>query len=141
MDNFTKPEVRKKIEEFNSLYRLMYWCDSRTHLLSYYENAGFYEGHPDTTVFTVLNWFNTEPKQFTGGDIVLSSSNSKKKATVEYRNNRVVVFPGCTIHEVTEIKSEIQSETYDGNGRYCNAVFLNMRGDPPQEKKKRNDSN
>lgn len=140
MDNFFKPEVRKQIEDFNSLYRIMYSCDSRTHLLSYYENAGYYDGHTDSTVFTILNWFNTEPKQFEGGNIILSSFNSNKKAEIEFKNNRIVIIPGCTTHEVKEISSKIQEETYNGDGRYCNAIFLNLRGDPPQ-KKKQHDSN
>jgi hypothetical protein len=136
MDNFTRPDVRKKIEEFNSLFRLIYWSDARTHLLSYYENQGFYEGHTDTTVFTVLNWFHTSPKMFEGGDIILSSFNSAKKATVQFKHNRVVVIPGCCNHEVSAITSNITPETYDGNGRYCNAIFLNMRGDPREKPKK-----
>jgi hypothetical protein len=134
MDNFTKPEVRKKIEGFNSLYRIMYACDSRTHLISYYENAGYYEGHADITVFTVLNWFNTDPKKFTGGDITLFSSNSDKRAKVDFKNNRVILIPGCCVHEVSEIKSEINDQTFNGDGRYCNAVFLTLRGDTPQKK-------
>lgn len=136
MDNFTKPEVRKKIEQFNSLYRILYSCDSRTHLLSYYENAGFYEGHTDSTVFTVLNWFNAKPKQFTGGDMKLFSFNSSKTADIEFKHNRVLLIPGCCVHEVSEIKSEINPETYDGSGRYCNAIFLNLRGDPREKPKK-----
>jgi len=132
-NNFLKPEVKEKIESFNSLYRILYSCDSRTHLLSYYEEGGFYKPHIDITVFTILNWFNTEPKNFTGGDNILYSSNSNKQAEVEFRNNRVVLIPGCCYHEVKDIEMINKESKYSGNGRYCNSIFMNMRGDPPQK--------
>jgi hypothetical protein len=140
MTNFLKPEVRQKIESFNSLYRMLYWSDARTHLLSYYENDGYYKAHCDTTMFTVLNWFHTEPRNFTGGDNILFSFNSSKQAEIEFKNNRVILMPGCCYHEVKEVKSIKPEPEYSGNGRYCNAIFLNMRGDPPQ-KRNQNDFN
>jgi hypothetical protein len=133
-DNFQAPEVRDKLLEFNSLYKILYHCDSRTHLLSYYENSDYYKPHKDATVFTILNYFFTEPKQFSGGDLKLFSDTSNKEAEVEIRHNRVVLIAGVTHHEVKEIKSELQN-TLSGNGRYCNAVFLNLFGEPPKEKK------
>jgi hypothetical protein len=138
MANFTKEDVKKTIQEYNSLYRLIYSCDTRAHLLSYYENGGFYAGHSDATVFTILNWFSTLPQQFTGGNMTLFSSNSSAVADIEFKNNRVLIIPGCAVHEVKEIKSNV--EEYSGDGRYCNAIFLTMRADPPK-KKDRNDSN
>jgi hypothetical protein len=140
MTNFLKPEVREKIESFNSLFRLLYWSDARTHLLSYYEDGGYYKPHCDTTMFTVLNWFHTEPRNFTGGDNTLFSFNSKKQADIEFKNNRVILIPGCCFHEVKSIASIKKELPNSGNGRYCNAIFLNMRGDPPQ-KRNQNDSN
>jgi Rps23 Pro-64 3,4-dihydroxylase Tpa1-like proline 4-hydroxylase len=71
----------------------------------------------------VLNYFNTEPKQFSGGEIVLKSHNSTKEATIEPVNNRIVIIASCTLHEVKELKSQLNN-TYSGDGRYCNAIFL-----------------
>ena len=130
-NNFMLPEVRNKLLSFNSLYKILYHCDNRTHLLSYYENSDYYKPHTDITVFTILNYFFTEPKQFTGGDVKLFSSTSDKFADVELRNNRVIIIAGCTEHEVTPIRSELNSGL-SGSGRYCNAIFQFMRGDPPQ---------
>jgi hypothetical protein len=110
----------------------MYHVDSRTHLLSYYENSDYYKPHNDITVFTILNYFFVEPKQFEGGNVRLFSCNSPKTADIEIKNNRVIIIAGCTLHEVTKINSKL-NDSLNGNGRYCNAIFLNLRGDPPQK--------
>ena len=57
---------------------------------------------------------------------------NKKEADIELRHNRVVIITGNTFHEVKEIKSNLHN-TFSGNGRYCNAIFLNQRGLPPQK--------
>lgn len=137
MKNFNKPELRTKMLEFNSMYRILFHCDTRSHLVSYYQDSNFYKPHVDMTVFTILNYFHTEPKKFTGGDIKLFSSTSSKQATIEVKQNRVVIIAGRTFHEVLPIFSE-EGEEYTGNGRYCNSIFLTLRGGKPESK---NDSN
>jgi hypothetical protein len=132
MENFIKKEVRETLEGYNNLYRILYFCDRRSYLLSYYENGGYYAKHTDLTIFTILNWFNTDPKNFTGGDMKLFSSNSKKTSEIEFKHNRVLLIPGCTPHEVTEINSNIKE--YSGDGRYCNAIFCFMTGLPAKKK-------
>jgi hypothetical protein len=73
----------------------------------------------------MLNYFIKEPKAFSGGEIVLYSGTTKTQAEIEIKNNRVVIIPGCTTHEVKEIKSEL-IDGYSGFGRYCNAIFFNI---------------
>jgi hypothetical protein len=119
--------------EFNTLFRSVTTCDSRSHLLSYYENSDYYAPHIDKCVFTILNYFFVEPKQFEGGEVILYSCNSDKKATIDLKNNRTVIIASNTVHEVKPIKSNLQNNL-SGYGRYCNAIFLNIRDKP-------NDSN
>jgi hypothetical protein len=140
MENFTKSDVKAKLLEFNSLFKIIYHCDSRTHLLSYYENSDYYKPHKDGTVFTVLNYFFTEPKKFDGGNIRLFSDTSDKIADIEIKHNRIILIPGATRHEVTKLTSKLNN-SFSGDGRYCNAVFLNLRGDPVPPKKVKHDSN
>lgn len=135
IENFSKKEVKDKLLGYNSLFRIMYHSDCRSHLLSYYQNSDFYKPHVDITAFTILNYFYTEPKKFKGGSIKLYSSNSNKEAVIEIKQNRVVLFPGCTFHEVLPIESN-ETDSYTGNGRYCNSIFLNLRGDPPLKETK-----
>jgi Rps23 Pro-64 3,4-dihydroxylase Tpa1-like proline 4-hydroxylase len=125
MENFSKKETIEKILSYNSLFSLFYHCNVRNHLLSYYENAGYYSKHTDSAVFTVLNYFHTEPKQFSGGDITLYSRGESKKATIEARENRVVIIPSCTVHEVSTI--EMTSQKLSGDGRYCCSIFLTVQ--------------
>jgi len=135
MTNFGKQETLNKILSYNSLFSLFYHCNIRTHLLSYYENSGYYSKHTDAAVFTVLNYFYKEPKSFTGGNIVLHSRDNTRKADIEIRNNRVIIIPSCTVHEVEKI--EMTSKKLSGNGRYCCAIFLTVQ----HIKENSNDSN
>lgn len=135
MTNFAKQEVQDKIISYNSLYSLLYHCNVRNHLLSYYENAGYYSKHVDAAVFTVLSYFYNEPKQFSGGDITLHNRDNTKKANVEIKNNRVIIIPSCTMHEVEKI--EMTSKKLSGEGRYCCAIFLTVQ----HLREKHNDSN
>jgi len=133
MTQTTSKEFNDKLLEFNSLFKSVAACDARTHLLSYYENADYYEPHVDKTFFTILNYFFVEPKEFTGGEVVLYSCNSSKQATIEIKNNRTVLIASCTTHEVKQLKSNLQNNL-TGLGRYCNAMFLKTED-------RRNDSN
>jgi hypothetical protein len=138
-DGFKREDVIDKLVSYNGLFKILQVCNSRTHLVSYYQNADYYKSHTDKTVFTILNWFHTTPKKFTGGDVVLHSYKEQKLATVEVKHNRVVVIAGCTPHEVQEINSHL-SDPLSGEGRYCNAIFLYVDGTNPN-KPQQNDSN
>lgn len=135
IENFAKKEVKDKLIEFNSLMKMFYYCNVKNHLLSYYEDTGYYSKHTDDAVFTVLNYFYKEPKQFKGGDLTLYSDGELKKATIETKNNRVIVIPSCTVHSVDAI--EMTSKKLSGDGRYCNAIFMTIQ----RLKEKHNDSN
>ncbi len=124
MKNSFSEELKSTLLKNNSLYRVLFHCDSRAHLLSYYENSDYYGPHTDRAVFTILSYFCKEPKMFNGGTIKLHSLDNSKKADVEVKNNRVIIIPSCVIHEVDQIVME--SKELTGNGRYCCAAFLTM---------------
>jgi hypothetical protein len=135
--NMDTPYFREKLLSHNTMYKSLFNCNTRSHLLSYYENADYYKPHTDHAFFTALSYFTVEPKQFTGGEIVLKSCNSPKEATIEIMNNRVVIIASCTVHEVKPIVSSLEN-TLSGNGRYCNSAFITMSD---QRKENKNDSN
>jgi hypothetical protein len=130
--------LKKPLLEFNTMFKSLFDCNVRSHLLSYYENSQYYKPHKDVTFFTLLNYFFIEPKQFTGGDIILYSCNSNKQVTIEPKHNRTVIILSSTIHEVTSIKTDYD-KSLTGNGRYCNAMFLTSKD--PREQQAINDSN
>lgn len=123
MKNMSDQKFVDTVLSYNSLFKSLFACNSRAHLLSYYENSNYYKPHTDAFFFTVLNYFNTEPKQFSGGEIILKSCNSTKEATIEPKNNRVIIIASCTVHEVKPVLSNLQ-DTFSGDGRYCNSIFL-----------------
>jgi predicted 2-oxoglutarate/Fe(II)-dependent dioxygenase YbiX len=123
-DNLVKDQVRQPILSHNSLFKILYSCNHRGHLLSYYENSGYYSKHRDEAVFTILNYFNKEPKQFEGGVITVHSHDQTKKAEIEVKNNRVIIIPSCADHEVSPIT--MSPNQYSGNGRYCLSCFTSV---------------
>jgi hypothetical protein len=128
-------EFRNKLLEYNTMFKSLFDCNSRCHLVSYYENSQYYKPHKDAFFFTILNYFFTEPKQFEGGELVVYSCNSNKEATIEPKHNRTVVILSSTMHQAKEIKSKIDQKL-SGHGRYCNAMFLSTT-----DSRQNNDSN
>ena len=128
-------EFKNSLLNFNTMFKSLFDCNSRCHLVSYYENSQYYKPHKDGFYFTILNYFFVEPKQFEGGELVLFSCNSTKESTIEPKHNRAVVIQSATMHQAKEIKSKIDQKL-SGQGRYCNAIFLSVT-----DQRTNNDSN
>ena len=88
-------------------------------MISYYEDSDYYLPHDDKSGITAITWFFKEPKRFTGGDLIFPHTKEK----IECKNNKIVVFPSCVVHQATEIKME---KKYQGQrlGRYAMSQFL-----------------
>lgn len=91
------------------------WSSS---LLSYYENTNHYKTHYDKSLFTMLMWFYKEPKEFTGGELILPEVGE----TFDCINNRMIMFPSWYYHEVKPVKVN-----KPGMGRYTITHFFNIR--------------
>jgi hypothetical protein len=91
--------------------------------VSYYENEDYYKLHRDNAILTFLYWVNKEPKQFKGGDLTLPEIG----VDVEYKNNRLVIFPSHLLHSVSSIEMIGDNEPFSGYGRYCISYFLYLR--------------
>ena len=115
--------LKNQMMRYNSLYRIFRTINDSSTLLSYYTDGDYYETHTDVAIFTVIIWVYKEPKQFTGGELVLESLIDDKKLTVECLNNRALIFPSCTPHKVNKVSMpDIQ-----GAGRFCITHFLNYK--------------
>ena len=88
-------------------------------LISYYENNDYYKAHADTSDITALTWLFKEPKRFTGGDLIFPDTEER----IECKNNKIILFPGCIRHQVTEINMEKQHQNQK-LGRWCITQFL-----------------
>ncbi|MBC8554843.1 MAG: hypothetical protein H8D23_34970, partial [Candidatus Brocadiales bacterium] len=87
----------KKIEDSWYYDGLNFNSDST--LVSYYEDACYYESHRDLTVATAVSWFFKEPKKFKGGEITFTDYD----LTFEVTNDLTIMFPSNIKHEVSEI--------------------------------------
>jgi 2OG-Fe(II) oxygenase superfamily len=136
MTQTNSDEFRDGLLKCNTMFKALFACNIRSHLLSYYENSDYYKPHTDAFFFTILNYFHKTPKQFTGGDLIAYSCTSDKEVSIEPKHNRVVVILSSTHHEAKSIQSSF-TNNFTGNGRYCNSIFLTYKD--PRELK--NDSN
>ncbi len=115
-NNIISQPVLTKLFKINPFFKIIYSDHIKaSHLLSYYEDGDFYREHTDASVFTLFAYFNTD--KYTGGDLIVHSFDKKTKINIESKNGRVVIFPGCSVHEVTDVK---------GKGRYCYSLFFNI---------------
>lgn len=90
--------------------------------LSYYEDDEEYPSHYDEYSMTALWWTCRKPKKFEGGNFIFSDYNE----TVEFKDNRMIIFPSIIMHRVTKV---IMQEQYlkQKNGRICLTQFLKFK--------------
>jgi len=91
-------------------------------LFSYYQDGDYYESHIDDAKFTYLFWACSEPKQFTGGELVLDDINY----TVEIKNNSGILFPSKARHTVNKIAMEDKTP-FNCRGRFSFSTFFGVK--------------
>jgi hypothetical protein len=99
----------------NQFFNTIRQCNEDTTLINYYENGQEYKEHMDTTAITAVTFFALG--EVAGGDLLFPMVNE----TVPFKENRVVIFAGCTPHAATP--SIVQKNSY----RVSIAQFLNYR--------------
>lgn len=115
------PDISKILVSVSPEFKYVENINYDVTLLSYYENNDFYKGHRDKCVLSYIYWCNKEPRQFDGGDLYFEELDKK----IEYKNNRLVIFPSHYIHRVSNIEMQ---ENYSDNkfstfGRYSITTF------------------
>lgn len=86
-------------------------------LCSYYENGDYYDEHQDTTAVTGLLWLAKDESKFEGGNLLIERTDP-----VPFKHNRLVMFPGYTLHQVSPIKMKVK-DAASGYGRWCVSLF------------------
>lgn len=88
-------------------------------LLSAYKDGDYYGQHKDIDLdcvaTAVLMFTLSEPQQFTGGAFMLGETK------IEFKNNRLIVFPSCRMHGVEPVK--LQDNQYE-NARFTLQYFI-----------------
>jgi hypothetical protein len=117
------PEVSSNFDDMDNCFNYSEITNFDGTMVSYYEQSNYYKAHTDRSILTYLYWCNKEPKKFEGGDLILPQLD----AGIEYKNNRLVVFPSWRLHEVTPVEMIEDVEPFSGFGRYCITTFVSMR--------------
>lgn len=113
-------EVLEALAELHPAYGVARWCDSDYTVLNYYGDNNYYHAHFDVSVFTFITFFVQQSLGYSGGDFSFPDFNY----TVKQKNNRLLIFPGCIRHQVTEVNLK----TPVSEGRFSMAQFLNLKG-------------
>ena len=77
----------------NSFYGHLKYCNMDTTLLNFYQNTQHYKSHRDKTVISALTLFKIGNIQ--GGGLIFTKNDAK----VDFKDNRMIIFPGCVYHE------------------------------------------
>ena len=85
--------------------------------IHYFVNGDHYKPHTDDCVITAITWFYKQPKDFTGGNLII-----EKSIELPCLNNSTVIFPSILYHELTKVVME----DLPGMGRYSMSQFLYM---------------
>lgn len=89
-------------------------------LFSYYQDGDYYKSHRDASKFTFVFWIFNEPKQFSGGDLILDDINYR----VEIKNNMGLLFPSNVMHTVEQINMK-DNTPFNRMGRFSFSTFIN----------------
>jgi hypothetical protein len=112
--------VLDALAELHPAYGVARWCDSDYTVLNYYGDNNYYHAHSDVSVFTFITFLVQQSLGYSGGNFLFPDFDY----TIEQKNNRLVIFPGCIRHQVTEVKLK----TPVSEGRFSMAQFLNLKG-------------
>ena len=111
-------ETTSLLESYHSFFRYVRRSNTDNTKLHYYTDGDYYKSHFDDCVVTAISFFYTEPKGYTGGDLLLEHT-----LTIPCLNNSMVVFPSIMWHEVTPI---VMSNFNPNMGRYSMTQFIAM---------------
>ena len=87
------------IESKSAFFRHVRNANTDTTLLNFYSVGDEYKPHRDLSVLTALTFFNIE--NVTGGDLYFPEYD----VTIGPTHNRLVLFPGCVLHQSMPVTS------------------------------------
>jgi len=103
--------LRQRFMKEDYLFRIFDHVNSVETLLSRYGACDFYGWHKDNShpsyrgrrILTLVYWFNTEPKRFTGGELMFGGNTIDPYTVVEPKNNRAILFESHSVHAVSNV--------------------------------------
>ena len=93
-------EIYEKAVSLDSSFGAIKHVDLDVTLINYYQDKEEYKSHKDFCPLTALTFFSIG--DFTGGDFYFPDYYE----TVKFKENRLVMFPGCVSHQALPINAE-----------------------------------
>jgi Rps23 Pro-64 3,4-dihydroxylase Tpa1-like proline 4-hydroxylase len=116
-----QPSVVGMMEKMHPMHGILRNVNKVGPLVSYYENSDHYDSHYDEAAYTSLSYLFKEPQAFTGGDVVIDINGYS--VTIPIKNNRVIIFPSCYPHAVTNVHMK-EEDKGKMMGRFCITQFF-----------------
>lgn len=100
-------------ETKDSLYETMLYTDRSQLLLSKYEEGDHYGWHRDYNPTVTMNYMLArEPLKFSGGEFVFGTwDHGREEYKVDFKNNRLVIFPSRVPHCVRPVTNFMGNST------------------------------
>lgn len=108
-------EIHNEAVKLDASFGQLRNCDKDCTLINYYHSGEEYKPHTDRVVITAVTFFAIG--SFTGGDFYFPAY----KETVQFKENRLVMFPSCVFHQALPIKAD------DNSCRVSIAQFLDFK--------------
>lgn len=100
----------------------------------YYHDGESYDPHVDASMqFLAFSYFHKEPKKFDGGKLIFPDYG----LDLPCNNNSMIIFPGWVRHGVEKV-SILNSDYYDGYGRYAITSFFGCQDRSIRNNNKKN---
>jgi hypothetical protein len=95
---FFSEEVYNEIEKLNIHFKHIRQSTFDNTLINFYDYNDEYLAHTDNSIFTSITLFKT--KDLIGGELCFPEYNE----IIEFKENRLILFPGCLKHQSLPIK-------------------------------------
>lgn len=105
LDKIFRRDLETAVREYNPVFSHFIFerlCKKVGFLLSMYTDGNYYLPHTDESLYTAVLWFDSEPKSYEGGEFFFHFEDGSIEE-IEYKNNRMVLFPSFYKHEVKQV--------------------------------------
>lgn len=115
MTKFWSEEMKLMFSHLEHPFPMMNAVSDGGLLLGFYDSEDHYTVHHDNSFMTAVLYIHS-PKKFTGGDFIITNQlkmnnyKEEERVIIESISNRLVIFPSCYLHGVTQILSQSKGD-------------------------------
>lgn len=113
-------DFMSEISKYHYFFSYIEHSNKDNTLIHYYEDDNGYDFHEDNAVITLLSWHFSEPKKFSGGNLILDED---ERVSIESLNRRILIMPSIIGHKVETVSMNEEDKNKD-LGRFSVAQFI-----------------